>query len=50
MHSSAELEEMIKQNLATVSDVTRAWIVTGGTDSGVMKMAGAARYQYGLSL
>ena len=48
LHSPAAMQEIIERNLARVSDITRAWIVTGGTDSGVMKMAGAALYQFGM--
>ena len=36
------LELLIKQGLAEAARSTQAWIVTGGTDTGVMKLAGDA--------
>ena len=42
LNLSADLEEMIKEGLIKAARSTRAWIITGGTDTGVMKLTGEA--------
>ena len=39
---SADLEEMFKEGLIKAARSARAWIITGGTDTGVMKLTGEA--------
>ena len=39
---SPQLQSVFSNGLASAATTSRAWVVTGGTDSGVMKMVGAA--------
>ena len=45
--SLSSKSQIIEQGLARVVNVTKAWVITGGTDSGVMKMAGNALHKVG---
>jgi transient receptor potential cation channel subfamily M member 2 len=42
LESLGKSQDVIERGLAKVVNVASAWIITGGTDSGVMQMAGAA--------
>ena len=42
LNLSADLEEMFKEGLIKAARSTSAWIITGGTDTGVMKLTGEA--------
>lgn len=44
------LQRIFDRGLATAAAMTNAWIFTGGTDSGVMKLVGEAIHKYGLDV
>jgi hypothetical protein len=45
---TAQLQRVFDRGLAAAAAMTNAWIFTGGTDSGVMKLVGEAMHKYGL--
>ena len=47
---TATLQRVFDRGIATAAAMTNAWIFTGGTDSGVMKLVGEALYKYGLEV
>ena len=47
---TATLQRVFDRGLATAAAMTNAWIFTGGTDSGVMKLVGEAMHKYGLDV
>jgi len=47
---TANLQKVFDRGLATAAAMTNAWIFTGGTDSGVMKLVGEAMHKYGLDV
>ena len=47
---TATLQRVFDRGLATAAAMTNAWIFTGGTDSGVMKLVGEALHKYGLDV
>ena len=48
LHLTAQLQRVFDRGLAAAAAMTNAWIFTGGTDSGVMKLVGEAMHKYGL--
>ena len=46
MSLTTRLEKSFKRGLAQAAQATSAWIVTGGTDSGVMKLVGEGMAEY----
>jgi hypothetical protein len=47
---TAGLQRVFDRGLATAAAMTNAWIFTGGTDSGVMKLVGEAMHKHGLDV
>ena len=47
---TSTLQRVFDRGLATAAAMTNAWIFTGGTDSGVMKLVGDAIHKYGLDV
>ena len=47
---TAQLQRVFDRGLVAAASVTKAWIFTGGTDSGVMKLVGEAMHKYGLDV
>lgn len=47
---SSRLQRVFDRGLVSAASSTNAWVVTGGTDTGVMKLVGTAFHQYGLSV
>ena len=47
---TSTLQRVFDRGLATAAAMTNAWIFTGGTDSGVMKLVGEAIHKYGLDV
>ena len=47
---TANLQRVFDRGLAMAAAMTNAWIFTGGTDSGVMKLVGEAIHKYGLDV
>ena len=45
---TSQLRRVFDRGLAAAAAMTNAWIFTGGTDSGVMKLVGEAMHKYGL--
>ena len=45
---TSQLQRVFDRGLASAAAMTNAWIFTGGTDSGVMKLVGEAMHKYGL--
>ena len=45
---TAQLQRVFDRGLAAAAAMTNAWIFTGGTDSGVMKLVGDAMHKGGL--
>ena len=48
LHLTSQLQRVFDRGLASAAAMTNAWIFTGGTDSGVMKLVGEAMHKYGL--
>ena len=48
LHLTSQLQRVFDRGLAAAAAMTNAWIFTGGTDSGVMKLVGEAMHKYGL--
>ena len=46
---TSQLQRVFDRGLASVAALTNAWIFTGGTDSGVMKLVGEAMHKCGLA-
>ena len=47
---TSQLQRVFDRGLVAAASVTKAWIFTGGTDSGVMKLVGEAMHKYGLDV
>ena len=47
---TSTLQRVFDRGLATAAAMTNAWIFTGGTDSGVMKLVADAIHKYGLDV
>ena len=47
---TAQLQRVFDRGLAAAAAMTNAWLFTGGTDSGVMKLVGEAMHKYGLDV